>query len=155
MFINIIICIVAVVLILRGAFLLLKMKLLWVIYSKIIEAYGKKTHGEVVDIEIQVKSAGTNTTEVYIPKIEYKLEREDEKHCEFCSPTLEMEGQNHIHFYPKHYHIGDKVTILYDMNKTNDMFVLPRRHILKLFCTHFILGCFFILSAILGLCFVF
>lgn len=155
MVVNIIVCIVAGILILRGVFLLLKMKLLWMIYSKIIEAYSKKTYGKVVDVEIQEKSAGSNTTEVYIPKIEYKLEGENETCCRFFFPTPEMEGQTKFHLYPKHYHIGDKVIILYDMDKTNDMFVLPRMHTLKLFCTHFVLGCFFILSAILGLCFVF
>ena len=72
MFINIIVCIVAVILLLRGAFLVLQMGILWIIHCKIIKAYSKKTYGKVVDIEI-LKSDGVNITDVCIPKIKYKL----------------------------------------------------------------------------------
>ena len=51
--------------------------------------------------------------------------------------------------------IGDKVVILYDKNKKDDMFVLPSMQIMRLFISHFVLGSFFIMSAILGLSFVF
>ena len=52
MFINIIVCIVAVILLLRGAFLVLQMGILWIIHCKIIKAYSKKTYGKVVDLSL-------------------------------------------------------------------------------------------------------
>ena len=122
MVINIIICVVSVVLMLRGAFLILKMGLLWMLHCRIIKSYDRKTHGKVVDIVTQVKSDGE---------------------------------ENNIYLYPKQYHIDDKVTILYDKGKANDMFVLPRMQLMRLLVNQFVPGCFFILSAILGLCFVF
>lgn len=154
MFINIIVCIVAVILLLRGAFLVLQMGILWIIHCKIIKAYSKKTYGKVVDIEI-LKSDGVNITDVCIPKIKYKLEGEDEKCCQFLPSNLKSGEENNIYLYPKQYHIDDKVTILYDKGKANDMFVLPRMQLMRLLVNQFVPGCFFILSAILGLCFVF
>ena len=72
MVINIIICIVAVILLLRGIFLVTYMWLLWTFYSKIMTTYSMKVYGEVVDIEMQAKSDGMNITDVCIPKIKYK-----------------------------------------------------------------------------------
>lgn len=155
MVINIIICVVSVILMLRGAFLILKMGLLWMLHCRIIKSYDRKTHGKVVDIETQVKSDGMNITDVCIPKIKYKLEGEDEKCCQFLPSNLKSGEENNIYLYPKQYHIDDKVTILYDKGKANDMFVLPRMQLMRLLVNQFVPGCFFILSAILGLCFVF
>ena len=45
--------------------------------------------------------------------------------------------------------------LLYDKGKANDMFVLPRMQLMRLLVNQFVPGCFFILAAILGLCFVF
>ena len=154
MFINIIVCIVAVVLLLRGAFLVLQMGILWIIHCKIIKAYSKKTYGKVVDIEI-LKSDGVNITDVCIPKIKYKLEGEKEVCCQFLPSAPKSVGESHVYLYPKQYHVGDKVVILYDKNKKDDMFVLPSMQIMRLFISHFVLGSFFIMSAILGLSFVF
>lgn len=155
MVINIIICVVSVVLMLRGAFLILKMGLLWMLHCRIIKSYDRKTHGKVVDIETQVKSDGMNITDVCIPKIKYKLEGEDEKCYQFLPSNLKSGEENNIYLYPKQYHIDDKVTILYDKGKANDMFVLPRMQLMRLLVNQFVPGCFFILAAILGLCFVF
>ncbi len=138
---------------LRGAFLILKMGLLWMLHCRIIKSYDRKTHGKVVDIEIQVKSDGMNITDVCIPKIKYKLEgRREVFHF---SSNLKSGEENNIYLYPKQYHIDDKVTILYDKGKANDMFVLPRMQLMRLLVNQFVPGCFFILAAILGLCFVF
>ena len=155
MVINIIICVVSVVLMLRGAFLILKMGLLWMLHCRIIKSYDRKTHGKVVDIETQVKSDGMNITDVCIPKIKYKLEGEKEVCCQFLPSAPKSEGESHVYLYPKQYHVGDKVVILYDKNKKDDMFVLPSMQIMRLFISHFVLGSFFIMSAILGLSFVF
>ena len=139
MVINIIICVVSVVLMLRGAFLILKMGLLWMLHCRIIKSYDRKTHGKVVDIETQVKSDGMNITDVCIPKIKYKLEGEDEKCCQFLPSNLKSGEENNIYLYPKQYHID----------------VLPRMQLMRLLVNQFVPGCFFILAAILGLCFVF
>ena len=155
MVINIIICVVSVILMLRGAFLILKMGLLWMLHCRIIKSYDRKTHGKVVDIETQVKSDGMNITDVCIPKIKYKLEGEKEVCCQFLPSAPKSEGESHVYLYPKQYHVGDKVVILYDKNKKDDMFVLPSMQIMRLFISHFVLGSFFIMSAILGLSFVF
>lgn len=72
MVINIIICVVSVILMLRGAFLILKMGLLWMLHCRIIKSYDRKTHGKVVDIETQVKSDGMNITDVCIPNINWR-----------------------------------------------------------------------------------
>lgn len=93
--------------------------------------------------------------DVCIPKIKYKLEGEDEKCCQFLPSNLKSGEENNIYLYPKQYHIDDKVTILYDKGKANDMFVLPRMQLMRLLVNQFVPGCFFILAAILGLCFVF
>lgn len=138
---------------LRGAFLILKMGILWVLHCRVIKAYDKKTHGRVVDIETRVKSDGI--TDVCIPKIKYKLEGEDEKCCQFFPFGLKNIEKNNIYLYPKQYHIDDKVTILYDKDRANDMFVLPSMQLMKLLVNQFIPGCFFVLAAILGLSFVF
>ena len=60
MVINIIICVVSVVLMLRGAFLILKMGLLWMLHCRIIKSYDRKTHGKVVDIEVIKMVKATN-----------------------------------------------------------------------------------------------
>ena len=78
MVINIIICVVSVVLMLRGAFLILKMGLLWMLHCRIIKSYDRKTHGKVVDIETQVKSDGMNITDVCIPCLLYTSDAADE-----------------------------------------------------------------------------
>lgn len=83
MVINIIICVVSVILMLRGAFLILKMGLLWMLHCRIIKSYDRKTHGKVVDIETQVKSDGMNITDVCIPKIKYKLEEKTKSVANF------------------------------------------------------------------------
>lgn len=155
MVINIIIFVVSAMLMLRGAFLILKTGILWVLHCKIIKAYDKKTHGKVVDIETRVRSDGMDTTKVCIPKIRYKLEGEDEKCCQFFPSNLKNLEENNIYLYPKQYRIDDKVTILYDKDRANDMFVLPSRQLMKLLVNQFIPGCFFVLAAILGLSFVF
>ncbi len=157
MVINVIICIVAVILLLRGIFLVTYMWLLWTFYSKIMTTYSMKVYGEVVDIEMQAKSDGMNITDVCIPKIKYKLEGEKEVYCQFlpAAPKNEEERYVYAHFYPKQYHIGDKVVVFYNKKKKDDISVLPRMQMIKLFISHFVLGCFFIRVAIWGLSFVF
>ncbi|WP_458693065.1 hypothetical protein [Bacteroides caecimuris] len=116
-----------------------------------------KVYGEVVDIEMQAKSDGMNITDVCIPKIKYKLEGEKEVYCQFlpAAPKNEEERYVYAHFYPKQYHIGDKVVVFYNKKKKDDISVLPKMQMIKLFISHFVLGCFFIRVAIWGLSFVF
>lgn len=154
MVINIIVCIAAVVLILRGIFLLLKMKLMWMLYSIILKAYTKRTYGKVVDIESKTEPDGSN---VYVPKVECIFEGQEGKSVQLIPSIIKVEGEDAggLHFYPKEYRIGDKVMVLYGAEKSESMFLLPRMLFVRMFFTHFVTGCIFIVAAILGICFVF
>ena len=71
----------------------------------------------------------------------------------YQSQYIIVEDITQFSYYPKDFHIGDKVTVWYNLD--NDaMFVEQKMQLTRLFVRLFIPGCFFIISSILGMCYV-
>lgn len=153
MILDIVICIMVVILILRGAFLFVKMLAMWKMFGMIDRIYNKKTVGKVVDLEL--KSYSNDNIAEYCPTVVCKLVGEKVQAVRFTASLESVEGQTSYIFYPKDYYIGEKVTVMYSSDNRNLIFVVPRMHLLRLFCVLFIPGCLYFLSAYLGISFVF
>lgn len=158
MIINILICIAAIMLFYKGGLLLLKTKLIWMLYDQIMESYSMKVTGRIVDIEVKTKTNGNNgPIMVKYPIVEYKRDEEKEmyRHSAGYDIVVEADNRSHMLYAQKFPHKGDKVTILYDSDSLDRIFAFPNMPFTRLLCRLFLPGCIYILAGILGVCYVF
>ena len=144
-----IVCILALLLAGHGLGLIIKMRMFCLLIKRVETKYIKKIDGIVVDVDTYVKDGKL----LMRPSVEFTLEGEGEKCCRSINPNIIVEDITQFSYYPKDFHIGDKVTVWYNLD--NDaMFVEQKMQLTRLFVRLFIPGCFFIISSILGMCYV-
>ena len=139
-----IVCILALLLAGHGLGLIIKMRMFCLLIKRVETKYIKKIDGIVVDVDTYVKDGKL----LMRPSVEFTLEGEGEKCCRSINPNIIVEDITQFSYYPKDFHIGDKVTVWYNLD--NDaMFVEQKMQLTRLFVRLFIPGCFFIISSIL------
>ena len=144
-----IVCILALLLAGHGLVLIIKMRMFCLLIKRVETKYIKKIDGIVVDVDTYVKDGKL----LMRPSVEFTLEGEGEKCCRSINPNIIVEDITQFSYYPKDFHICDKVTVWYNLD--NDaMFVEQKMQLTRLFVRLFIPGCFFIISSILGMCYV-
>ena len=138
-----IVCILALLLAGHGLGLIIKMRMFCLLIKRVETKYIKKIDGIVVDVDTYVKDGKL----LMRPSVEFTLEGEGEKCCRSINPNIIVEDITQFSYYPKDFHIGDKVTVWYNLD--NDaMFVEQKMQLTRLFVRLFIPGCFFIISSI-------
>lgn len=142
----------------KGLFTLVKAKLVWMVYSGIMEKGDIKMSGRVVDIETSTCNCDNGTTvTINDPIVEYKSDEGGEMNRRLITYHLfmNMSRNSHILYSPKKLHIGDKVTVICPSDDLNRIFAYPNMPFTRLLCKLFVPGCIYVLAAILGICYVF
>ena len=142
-----IVCILALLLAGHGLGLIIKMRMFCLLIKRVETKYIKKIDGIVVDVDTYVKDGKL----LMRPSVEFTLEGEGEKCCRSINPNIIVEDITQFSYYPKDFHIGDKVTVWYNLD--NDaMFVEQKMQLTRLFVRFFIPGFFYIITPFLGMC---
>ncbi len=154
--INIIVCIAALVLFVKGIFILLKTKIIWMIYSDMMKSDNVRVPGRVVDIEAKGCNS-KDTTVINDPIVEYKLGEEEEvtRRPIAYSFSLEVNKTLRIFYSPKTPHVGDKVTVIRRSDNSDVLLAFPSMPFTRLLCKLFVPGCIYVAAAVLGVCYVF
>lgn len=128
-----IVCILALLLAGHGLGLIIKMRMFCLLIKRVETKYIKKIDGIVVDVDTYVKDGKL----LMRPSVEFTLEGEGEKCCRSINPNIIVEDITQFSYYPKDFHIGDKVTVWYNLD--NDaMFVEQKMQLTRLFVRLFI-----------------
>lgn len=123
-----IVCILALLLAGHGLGLIIKMRMFCLLIKRVETKYIKKIDGIVVDVDTYVKDGKL----LMRPSVEFTLEGEGEKCCRSINPNIIVEDITQFSYYPKDFHIGDKVTVWYNYKRQNKLF-----HFHKTFCSEF------------------
>lgn len=146
---NIIISILAFILGLRGSFMLRNMKYLHSALKGTLSQFDGKVCGKVVEVNFYTKELSGRNVQLCEPKVEYKLEEQDEICCRRISATTIWNGKKKSFVCgAKNFKVGDKVTVWYKSESTDSLFVQPRRQLTRQFFILFLPGCLYVSIAI-------
>lgn len=148
---EIIICMLAIILICRGVYLIVRMRLIWLMLCLIQKLYNKKTYGKVMAIE---KGKDVMKRPVIRPVVEYKLEEQGETFRRGIPCCLGLSTSKFAAYYPKNIHVGDKVTVWYMSDDVNTLFAQRYMPQTRLLFSMLLPACFYIAVAIGGICYV-
>lgn len=124
-----IVCILALLLAGHGLGLIIKMRMFCLLIKRVETKYIKKIDGIVVDVDTYVKDGKL----LMRPSVEFTLEGEGEKCCRSINPNIIVEDITQFSYYPKDFHIGDKVTVWYNLD--NDAMFVEQNAIDKIVCS--------------------
>ena len=139
---GVIVFILSLLLFFRGGGMVMYSFVISLMIWRIEKEYPKKIYGKVVDIKEDVDRKGRTLMR---PTVEYLWKGKDK------GPVPEAD----IVFSPDNIHVGDKVTIWYNPDNETSMFVQRRMKVTRLLMSSLVPGSFFILSGILGMCYLF
>lgn len=141
--------ILAVLLALRGLRLILGMSMNWISFNLSVKPYDKRVNGKVVDVKDQ-ENINSDLAPVRVPIVEYKLEGEDEvQHTLICNKLVWC-GDLPIRI-SANFSVGDQVTVRYNSENREELFVQPKWQRVGMIWHGFIPGLFFLTSSVLGM----
>ena len=152
---GVIVFILSLLLFFRGGGMVMYSFVISLMIWRIEKEYPKKIYGKVVDIKEDVDRKGRTLMR---PTVEYLWKGKDKTCCKYINPNIDVKGpvpEADIIFSPDNIHVGDKVTIWYNPDNETSMFVQRRMKVTRLLMSSLVPGSFFILSGILGMCYLF
>lgn len=152
---GVIVFILSLLLFFRGGGMVMYSFVISLMIWRIEKEYPKKIYGKVVDIKEDVDRKGRTLMR---PTVEYLWKGKVKTCCKYINPNIDVKGpvpEADIVFSPDNIHVGDKVTIWYNPDNETSMFVQRRMKVTRLLMSSLVPGSFFILSGILGMCYLF
>ena len=157
MIINIIICVAAIILLLKGISLVLRTMMVWMMFVDIMKNSRTKMHGRVVEVQTKTYSSGGGDITANYPIVEYKSDEEKEMHRRMATYDFIEETADYSHklYSQKTPHVGDKVTVICNPKTPDKILAFSTMPLTRLLCKLFAPGCIYVAASILGVCYVF
>ena len=157
MIINIIICVAAIILLLRGISLVLRTMMVWMMFVDIMKNSRTKMHGRVVEVQTKTYSSDDGDITANYPIVEYKSDEEKEMHRRIATYDFIVETADYSHklYSQKTPHVGDKVTVICNPKTPDKILAFSTMPLTRLLCKLFAPGCIYVAASILGVCYVF